>query len=92
LTPGSTGAVISGPATGPSVTIQTASPGTLQAALTVTDSRGAAATTVQSVTVAATAAPASGGGGGGGGALGWGWLLALAGAVLALSRRSSART
>lgn len=90
LTPGTTGATISGPSTGPTVTIQSVSAGTLQAALTVTDSRGATATTVQSVTVSATAAPTSSGGGGG--ALGLGWLLALGVAVLALALARRAPT
>lgn len=74
----------SGATDGVTASLPTAAPGTLTVRLTVTDDRGASASTDLSVAVAA--APVAVGGGTGGGALGWGWLLALAVGVLGLRR------
>ncbi len=78
----------SGAVNASSASLTTLGAGTVVVRLQVVDDAGAVASSEQSVTVTAqevvVTAPASGGGGG---ALGWGWLVGLALAVLALSRR-----
>lgn len=75
---------------GATATLSTQDAGTVVVRLRVADDAGALASSEQTLTVAAqevvVSAPASGGGGGGG-ALTWSWVLGLALAVLALSRR-----
>lgn len=72
---------INGAANLPTLSVTPGAGGSFSVRVTVTDTLGAVATATQRVDVAG---PSSGGGGGG--ALGVGWLLALAGAVLAARR------
>jgi serine protease len=76
-----------GGGTGASVTMQGRAPGNAVVKVTVTDDAGQSASTEVPVTV--TAAPPSSSGGGG--ALGWGWLMALAAAVVATRRTVGGR-
>jgi serine protease len=76
-----------GGGTGASVTLQGRAPGNAVVKVTVTDDAGQSASTEVPVTV--TAAPPSSSGGGG--ALGWGWLMALAAAVVATRRTVGGR-
>jgi len=103
ISAGTTGATITGPNNGSTVTVTPTAAGTFTITLTTTDNVGFVSSASTSVVVAAAAGSGggggggSGGGGGGGGALGAGWLLGLLSAVLALAalgraeRRRAAR-
>jgi len=80
-------ASISGATDAATVSLAASSVGSFVLSLTVTDTGGLTATTVQTVTVAAAPVAAAATGGSGGGALGWGWLAGLGLAVWALARR-----
>jgi len=82
----SSSSVTLGASTGSSVVVTAASAGTARVLLTVSDSRGIAATAVSTITVPSP----SSGGGGGGGAANPAWLLALAVAGLLLRPRKRA--
>jgi len=92
ITSGAALASFSGATNAATATLATTGAGTVAVTLTVTDSLGlrhSASTTVNVQPVGGTTGP--GAGSSGGGAMGWGWLVGLALAVLAIGRPTGRR-